>query len=347
MKELLQRLSALDEGASAALKIITFFDTLLSQRAGLEPFVRGAAVLSGWPAGFGHPVHQLWIRVDPSGHALPPVSDLASIAHWPHLEFNDGSGAIVWIERDGEPNGNDSLTLERLAAGLRLTLERVSPMDLDDAGALEILLSPTSTDDVRRKAARRLRLPADRALRVVAAPPDVVAPEGMRSTLVDSPVGTVLVGVVEARSTARPEHGGVGSAVSLRGVPTSWREALLAVRMSTHLWPVVDWDELGVLGPMLAASESAEVEPPDVERVAAVLQEPWGLETLDALTVADSHRGAAHVLGLHHSTVQARVAQVEHELGFGVSSPPGRFRLALALRLYQVRHVRFPHSGAS
>lgn len=347
MKELLQRLSALDEGASAALKIITFFDTLLSQRAGLEPFVRGAAVLSGWPAGFGHPLHQLWIRVDPAGHALPPICDLASVADWPHLEFDDGSGAMVWIERGGEPNGNDSLTLERLAAGLRLTLERVSPMDLDDAGALEILLSTTSTDDVRRKAARRLRLPTDRALRAVAAPPDVPAPAGMRSTLIDSAVGTVLVGVIEARSTIRPGRGGVGSAVSLRGVPTSWQEALLAVRIATPLWPVVDWDQLGVLGPMLAASEAADSEPPDLVHVAAVLREPWGLETLDALAGADSHRGAAHVLGLHHSTVQARVAQVENELGFEVGPPAGRLRLALALRLYQARHVRFPHSGAS
>jgi DNA-binding PucR family transcriptional regulator len=78
-----------------------------------------------------------------------------------------------------------------------------------------------------------------------------------------------------------------------------------------------------------------------------VLREPWGLETLDALASADSHRAAAHVLGLHHSTVQARVSQVEHELGFEVGPPAGRLRLALALRLYQARHVRFPHSGAS
>lgn len=347
MKELLQRLSALDEGASAALKIITFFDTLLSQRAGLEPFVRGAAVLSGWPAGFGHPLHQLWIRVDSAGHVLPPVQDLTSVGDWPHLEFDDGSGAVVWIEREGEPNANDSLTLERLAAGLRLTLERVSPMDLDDAGALEILLSTTSTDDVRRKAARRLRLPTDRALRVIAAPPDVPAPAGMRSTLVDSAVGTVLVGVIEARSPTRPSLGGVGSAVPLRGVPTSWQEALLAVRMATPLWPVVDWEQLGVLGPMLAASEAAEAEPVDVAHVGTLLREPWGLETLDALTVADSHRGAAHVLGLHHSTVQARVAQVVDELGFDVGAPAGRLRLALALRLYQTRHVRFPLDGAS
>jgi hypothetical protein len=151
--------------------------------------------------------------------------------------------------------------------------------------------------------------------------------------------------VLEAASPVRPVRGGLGSAVPLGGVPVSWQQALLAVRLVTPLSPVVDWDALGVLGPMLAAAETVDVDPPDVVRVDALLTESWGLETLDALLAADSHRAAAQLLGLHHSTVQARVAQVENELGFDLGSPPGRMRLALALRLHQARHVRFGATG--
>src|SRR5512139_2962928 len=72
MKELIQRLSALDEDATAAVKIILHFDTLLGQGAGLESFVRGAAVLSGHPAGMAHPRHRLSLRVEADGRPAPP-----------------------------------------------------------------------------------------------------------------------------------------------------------------------------------------------------------------------------------------------------------------------------------
>jgi hypothetical protein len=341
MRELLQRLSALDEDASAAVKIITYFDTLLRRKAGLEPFVRGAAVLSGWPAGFAHPLHQLWIRVDPAGHVVPAVEDVDLVRRWPHLEFDDGSGAVVWIERQGEGSANDMVTLERLSAGLRLTLERVSPVDLDDAGAVEILVSSTSTDDSRRKAARRLRLPVDRPLRVVVAPPDQSAPEGLRSTLVESPVGTVRAGVIEAATAQWPARCGVGSATSLHGLAQSFAQALVGVRLVTRLTPVVQWDELGVLGPFLVASEQALGDHADLHQVAALAEEPWGLETLEALAATDSVRAAAQILGLHHSTVQSRISHVERDLGFDVTSSSGRHRVAAALSLYRLRTVRF------
>ncbi|WP_149205213.1 helix-turn-helix domain-containing protein [Actinotalea subterranea] len=341
MRELLQRLSALDEDASAAVKIITYFDTLLRRKAGLEPFVRGAAVLSGWPAGFAHPLHQLWIRVDPSGNVAPAVEGVDVVREWPHLEFDDGSGALVWIERPGGSSANDMVTLERLSAGLRLTLERVSPVDLDDAGAVEILVSATSTDDSRRKAARRLRLPVDRPLRVVVAPPDEPMPDGMRSTLVESSLGTIRAGVAEPTTERWPARCGVGTATSLHGLPQSFAQALVAVRLVSRLSPVVHWDELGVLGPFLTAAEGTVGEHPDLERVAALAAEPWGLETLEALAATDSVRAAAQVLGLHHSTLQSRLTRMQRDLGFDVTAAHGRHRALVALSLHRLRTVRF------
>lgn len=341
MRELLQRLSALDEDASAAVRIITYFDTLLRRKAGLEPFVRGAAVLSGWPAGFAHPLHQLWIRVDPAGHVMPVTEGLDVVRTWPHLEFDDGSGAVVWIERQGEGGANDMVTMERLSAGLRLTLERVSPVDLDDAGAVEILVSATSTDDSRRKAARRLRLPVDRPLRVVVTPPGEAAAEGLRSTLVESAVGTVRAGVLEATTVVWPTRCGVGAAASLHSLPLSFAQALVGVRLTSRLTPVVQWDELGVLGPFLVAAEHAIGEHADLVRVAALAQETWGLETLEALAATDSVRAAAQLLGLHHSTVQGRIGRIERDLGFDVTSSSGRQRVTAALLLHRLRTVRF------
>jgi len=341
VKELLQRLGALDESASAALKIITFFDTLLEQGAGIEPFVRGAAVLSGFPAGFAHPVHRIWVRVDGDGHPLPGDEQADAGRAWPHKDLGDGSGGIVWLERPGTPGVNDALLLERVASGLHITLERVSPLDLDDAGAIEVLLSATSTDDARRKAARRLQLRAGSLVKVVASPPGQVAVADARSAILGTRVGPVLASVVEAAAGA-PDRAGVGDAGEIRELDRSWSQAQLALRVSSRTMPVVQWSDLGALGALAqAADANPAVDHEDLAAVAEVMTEQWGEETLDALLLTDSVRAAAQLLGLHHSTVQARQAQVERTLGFRVGAGLGRARLAAALVLHRIRTVSF------
>lgn len=341
MKELLQRLGALDESAEAALKIITYFDTLLEQGAGIEPFVRGAAVLSGHPAGFAHPVHRIWVRVDDEGRPLPGGEDLDAARAWPHKELGDGSGGVVWLERPGAPGVNDALLLERVAAGLHITLERVSPLALDDAGAVEVLLSTTSTEDARRKAARRLRLREKAQVRVVAAPPGTAPAAEARSAILGTRVGPVLASIVEAQAPL-PERAGVGELGGVGELDRSWAQAQLALRLSSRVVPVLRWSDLGALAALAqAADANPAVDHPDLAAVAEAVAEEWGEDTLDALLVTDSVRAAAQVLGLHHSTVQARQSQVERVLGFRVQSGLGRARLAAALVLHRVRTVRF------
>lgn len=341
MKELLQRLGALDESASAALKIITFFDTLLEQGAGIEPFVRGAAVLSGFPAGFAHPVHRIWVRVDGEGNRLPVEETAEAARSWPHKDLGDGSGGIVWLERPGTPGVNDALLLERAASGLHITLERVSPLDLDDAGAIEVLLSATSTDDARRKAARRLRLREGSLVKVVAAPADA-APTHARSAVLGTQVGPMLAAIVEAAGPDPSGRAGVGDPGPIRELDRSWSQAQLALRVGSRVSPVTHWSDLGALGALAqAADANPAVDHEDLAAVAEVMAEQWGEDTLDALLLTDSVRAAAQLLGLHHSTVQARQAQVETILGFRVGAGLGRARLAAALVLHRVRTVRF------
>lgn len=342
MKELLHRLSALDEDASAALKIITFFDTLLAQRAGLEPFVRGAAVLAGCPAGFAHPLHHLWLRVDAEGHALAPVKDVAAAQQWPHHDLADGSGGVVWLERTTGATAHDAVLLERLASCLHLTIERVSPLDLDDAGAIEILLSATSTDDARRKASRRLRLREGSKVRVVALPPADAGSAVPRSAVVATPYGPVRAAIVGQGEEWQAVRYGAGEPGGAAELPRSWDQALLALRVSSRLTPAVHWAELGALAALGDLPSGAAVHP-DVVRIAEA-SEPWVLDTLEAVSRTDSVRAAAHLLGLHHSTVQARQSQLDELLGFAVGSAPGRVRVAAALVVHRLGTTRFDGS---
>lgn len=69
---------------------------------------------------------------------------------------------------------------------------------------------------------------------------------------------------------------------------------------------------------------------------AAAVDAPWMLRTLHAVVSTPSLRAAAAEAGVHHSTLQDRLAHAEHLLGWPVRSPQGRFRLQLALTM---RHL--------
>lgn len=86
MRELIQRLSALDDDAASAMKMIARFDA--------------------------------------QGRSMKPHSDAAAILTWPHQFLEDGSDGVVWLERPADRSGSsDAVILERLAAGVHLTIE--------------------------------------------------------------------------------------------------------------------------------------------------------------------------------------------------------------------------------
>ena len=70
MQQLVGRLTALDPEASATLKVVAYFDTLVGHEVGIETLLRGASVLSGCPVGFD-PGKSAGLRVSPAGHRLP------------------------------------------------------------------------------------------------------------------------------------------------------------------------------------------------------------------------------------------------------------------------------------
>lgn len=336
MRELIQRLSALDDDAASAMKMVAHFDALLAQGAGMTALVRGAAVLSGWPCGLHLPQHSIYARVDAQGRSMKPPSDPAAIHAWPHQYLEDGSDGVVWLERPSDQTGaSDALILERLAAGVHLTIERVSPAAItDDAAAIEIIASASSLT-ARRKAVKRLRLSETAMVRLAAFRASDPAPQ--RSAALGSVLGPIRVGIVEDGHEVPSGPLGLGPRVPVLDAFRTTQQAVAALAVSSRINPVVSWDEWGLLAELALSTPSRH---PDVERIAALADEPQLLDTVEALTITDTVRGAAGLLGLHHSTVQQRQTRIESVLGFRLSDPVGRTRGLVALAVHRIREAR-------
>ncbi|MEU6140435.1 helix-turn-helix domain-containing protein [Streptomyces sp. NPDC047081] len=330
MKELAGRLTALDPDAGAAVQVISYFDRLADTRAGLEALVRGAAVLAGCPARLVDAGRHVRVRVEPDGARRdtegPPGTD------WPCAALEPGGVPALWLERaGGEPSVVDAVILERAAGAIRLVLDRTrgrapsSPAD--DPALVEALLDATTPEPARLHAARGLGIDtADPAVRVRA-----LAPSDGRARVL--PAGAELPA----------GRLGVGPAVAVLDLPGSLAAARTALRFTaegTAQDPgprVVYADELGGIA-LLADLVAPGAEPPaDVQAVdAAAAAVPGLLATLHAVAATASQRAAAAEINVHHSTLQDRLTQAEHLLGWPVRTPQGRLRLQLALTM---RHL--------
>lgn len=339
MKELAGRLAALDPDAGAALHVIVYFDRLVEGRAGLESLVRGAAVLSGCPARLVDEARGVRIRVGADGirqdDGGPVDPDWMSAALVP-----DGVAA-VWLERTGPPNGVDAMVLERAAAAARDVLDRTrgrapSGSPAADPASVEVLLDASAPAHARWQAAVRLGLRDTALARAVAPAGGMTVVEAMPSTGTHTP-------------STGSRRAGIGPAVPVLDLPASATAARTALRFTAEgdehdPGPrTVYADELGGLT-LLADSVGPGTEPiADVRALErAVAAAPWAASTLHAVAFATSLRAAAAELTMHHSTLQDRLAQAEHWLGWPVHEPRGRLRLQLALtvwRLHRNQHL--------
>lgn len=353
MRELVGRLAGLDPGATETLRVIQYFDTLVDGHVGLEAFLRGAALLTGAPAGLVVPDRRLVLRVDADGHRGGVSS--ARPDDWPSRPVG-GAGA-VWIEREGPAHANDPMVLERLAQGVRITLDRTAIPHADIGAGIEQLIDLTLPAEERLRAADRLHL--DRPVRVVAAPPDdVVASRARRATIVTTVAGPVFAVLDPGTGPAPdpdsgpdparfPARAGVGGPVAPAGVAGAWTDALVALRLTTRRRPIIDVAELGVLTVLAAGVDTLTGVPPDAAVIARLASaEPAVLDTLDEIAGQESLRAAATALGVHHSTVQHRILALRAALGFDPTGPGGRCRLAMALAVHRLLTTRFGIQGA-
>jgi len=324
MKELVGRLTALDPEASETLKVVSYFDTLVAGGVGLEALLRGAAVLSG--AIVGTQTGDRTMRVDPAGELL-----IARTIDGEWLSRSTPRGS-VWLERDGPAHANDDMVVERLALAVALVEARRGPAP---ESALHVAIDAACSLDERVVALARLRLDPATEVRVVVTPATTaVTPDP--STVVITPRGLVRAWLLTAADTplAAGSPAGVGLACRADEAPRSFATAALALRLCDDGTPVTDAGTLGILLDAVNALEPSAAGFPDV--IALARLDTRARQVLGALVTAESVRGAATTLGMHHSTIQARHDTLAQELGYDPRTAVGRGRYELAALLLRL-----------
>ncbi|MFD4669143.1 helix-turn-helix domain-containing protein [Lentzea sp. NPDC058450] len=325
MRGLLLRLSGLDADAESAVRVIGFFDRLITERASLDALVRSTSELAGCGAGLHAPGQGLSLRAERGGPVTAgPVPVGAGVRA---LE----GGVRVWVCRPGPPAPLDDMLLERFAIAAAVLLEHSSvPLpELGDPALIELVLSESVGTAERSRALHLLGIDATAPLRVLAAQGDVPG----RSALVGEVRAVLSVEVPEVVGRL-----GVGPLLPAIDAAKSWQAARTALRYASDGEPVVWWEKLGSLGPLADKLSTEDVEAlPDVRALDRLATEPGMITMLDALCATGSVRKAAAVLHRHHSTMTARLARAEAALGFGLDEASGRFRLHLALMLRRLR----------
>lgn len=331
MQELLGRIHTLDPHASESIRIIACFDELMAGGVTMHGLVAAAAALSGSAAGAEYAGRV--VRVARSGDAL--AADATAGVRRAH----EDDGVRVWIEGDeASARLNDDLLLERLSLAVRMRRDHAdrTPPRRD----LALLLDPTVPESDRLEAASRLRLSSEETFRVVLAPLFATwkshprGPEDVVPTA-SGPLHVALIRESDDRPAGTPA--GIGVATQLRDLSTSFRTAMVAVRLhdgssaeASHA------DDLGGLAVTLAdlAQQSGHE---DRDRIESVTAHSWGEATLDAITRTTTMREAARVLGIHPSTMAARVDSLTAALGFDPMTGLGRTRLGIGFLLWRVQ----------
>ncbi|SOD62377.1 PucR C-terminal helix-turn-helix domain-containing protein [Streptomyces zhaozhouensis] len=373
MKGLLQRLSALDADAAAAVRVIAHYQALL--HAGpVDPAVltRATAGLLGCPAGM-EPADGGRLRFGPDGRALPGAAGRAS----GQMELRP-SGR-VWLERAGGAGPLDALALEWMALAARVSgpSETLASPRAADPALVERVLSTRDDARERAHAMRRLGLRPDvplRALALAAGPgddPGVVAVTLLARCGLATPARVATVGALAAAllQPGASDHGGspapalraaltgrggegavrcgVGDAVPPESAAESWARATTALRFADAGGPdeqVVDHTTLGPLTLLAEVPWERLRAEPGVRALTALAERDGGRGALAALSAycrTGSLRRAAASLHLHHSSVAGRLAAAEAALGWRLHQPDGLLRAQLALWAWRL-HNRGP-----
>lgn len=319
MHHLVGRLSALDPEASESLRIVSYFDVLITRGAGLDGLLRGAAVLSGTVA--GAEIRGRVSRRDPDGRSVTEAGGARRSAQMSHGDWT------VWLERDGEPGPNDEMIMERLALGVELIEGRRRPVSGFDA-----VIDPARPLAERVTLLAKHRLDPSTPVRILATPADA-AELGAPSAITPTRYGLLRATLDVFGKLAPPGPVGFGTWVRADRAPESWDAAIVALRLTDDDTPAVDASELGAML-LLAQAYDPRTPHEDVRALAGL--DPRSADVLRTLVEADSIRSAAAELGMHHSTVQARHEALTHTLGYDPRSNIGRMRYiaaALLLRL--------------
>lgn len=327
------RLNALDPAASEGLRVISVFDALTEAHAGVEAILRSAAALSAALVGLADTATGQTTTASASGDIARTREAIDAEALPSQVPV--GSDRVVFLTRPGGTTGpNDQLVLERLALCLSHALERVATAT--PRPPLEVLLDESSGASAVSDAMNRLRLDPGEHHRIVATPFAASTPPSSPRAVVFTTAGMLLAELAQHAHTHT--RAGVGVAAAPAQLTLSWRTAHIALRLTTATRPILRADELGPILLLDVADESAYPHDPFGS---AVARHAWAIETAEALCDTHSVRDAARTLGIHHSTMQARIHALEESLGYNPTRGEGATKLAISFRRHLLRTQHF------
>ncbi len=336
MEALVERLSRLDSRVGGALRVVTFYDTLLGRRVDLPALVRASAGLAECVVGVRLHGDGRTMRVSPDGRPgqvpLPPASTTVPIT------LDGEEIGTTWLERPGPPRPLDQLLLDRLALTAAAVVERYGPASttMSDPALVELAVGADSDEAARARALRLLGFAADVPLRAVAIRSHLPLDQVARPVTAGRPVkaapladaGVLLATTIDPARFPAGVRAGIGPADR---PDRSWEHARTALRFTTARQPVVEHQTLGALALLAFVPPDAVRGNPDLVALARVAATPDDLETLAAYCDTGSLRRAADRLHLHHTSVARRLDQIEEVLGFALAGPAGLTRARLAL----------------
>jgi len=341
MEALVARLSRLDTDAEGALRVVTFFDTLIRRRVDLHALARASAGLAECSTGIRLHGSDRVIRMSPAGGEAGAADQPASTTV--AVMLDDEEIGTVWLERSGPVGALDLLLLERLAIAVASVVERYGPAHttMADPALVELVISSESDDAARDRALRLLGFRADHPVRVMAVRSRVpldrigaaVCPARPVKAAHVADVGVILATSIDAAGVPAGVVAGIGAAHSL---DRAWREARIALRFTTSRAPVVRYDGLGALALLAHVPPDALRNNADVLAIARIADSTTDLDTLDAYCATGSVRQAAEILHLHHSSVARRLERLAKKLGIELTAPAGLSRVQMAVTAWRL-----------
>ncbi len=365
MRALILKLSSMDSGTEAALRVIAYFDALAMRSASPDMIVRGAAAIAEATAG-ATLADGTTRRFDPTGARQGELTGGRRREH-------AVAQTTVWLEREGDAQPLDDLILERFALAVATAAREhkaPEPAVLSDPAALEVILSGREPLAERSVALRRLGLIPD-AHSVMIAVDDNYEGEGVGSHIEEilrelSPrarargarlgsLGAVIVQLPPGREsgacaevvrmsitagridpTARIRCG-IGVAGPALDAPSGWQSARTGLRFARRRASgvsIVDAAELGPVAQLVHVSPEQWLTDPRVRIVQGWADDESGsidLDVLEAYLTCGSLRMAGQFLHMHHSSVASRLARVEERLDLDLTMSTGLFHARLCL----------------
>ncbi|MFV0131960.1 helix-turn-helix domain-containing protein [Streptomyces sp. HMX87] len=341
MEALAVRLSKLDPYSEGAIRVVTFYDTLMRRRVDLPALARASAGLAECVAGISLHGAGRAIRARPDGREAsdPPLPASTTVP----MTLDEEEIGLAWLERPGAPGPLDEVLLDRLAIAAAAVVERYGPArtTMADPALVELVISPGSDEAARARALRLLGFAVRQPVRVVAVRSELplgritnlVSPTFPAKAALLADVGVILAASVDQARFPAGARAGVGAADS---PARSWQQARTALRFTTARRPVIHHHSLGVLALLAQVPQETARDNEDVAAIARLAGNPDDLDTLDAYCATGSLRRAADLLHLHHSSVARRLEQIAEALGIELTEPTGLVRASIALATWRL-----------